>query len=304
MGFLPTFTERHAKPKDRYTYDLAVETRSKMLHILAQRDGSRFARGSIFLSTMGEVQMELLKRHASLCKTKGRTAGHPAMDHFLACSTEDALSFIELCFRATEFMIGVEPNDLIAELNRTLEADGVGFELTPFRQIWREVPTGSGRPSRQMRREFPEFIKKGERTTHEQAVQPALTLLADPRFATANSELFDAFREVREGKYADAITSCGAAFESVLKTICTEKGWTYNPDKDTLAPLVETCRSHGLFEPFYVELFKTIGMIRNKIGDAHGKGPTPQYKASQNHAEHMIATTCSYITFAIKQAGI
>lgn len=302
MSHLPTYAERHAPPKDRYTYDLELATRSKMLHILGQRNTSLMS-GSIFLSTMGEVQMELLKKHGSLCRVKGRSAGHPAIDHFLACSTDDALSFIELCFRTAQFMIGGDANDLIEVLNRTLEADGVGFELTPFRQIWRQSAPGM-KPMPQGKREFPRFVKKGERTTHQLAVQPALMLLADPRFATANAELQDAFRDVREGRYADAITSCGAAFESVLKTICTEKGWTYDAEKDTLAPLVEACRSHGLFEPFYVELFKTIGMIRNKMGDAHGKGPSPQFTATQNHAEHMIAMTCSYITFAIKQARI
>jgi hypothetical protein len=69
-------------------------------------------------------------------------------------------------------------------------------------------------------------------TVHEKVVQPALEALRDPLLATANCELLDAFEKVRKGNYPDAITSCGAAFESVLKTICKAKGWPYDPDRD------------------------------------------------------------------------
>lgn len=302
MGFLKTFTERHAQPMDRYTYDLAQNTRDKMLHILAQRNGS-VTGGAIFLAMLDEVQRELLKGVGSQCLAAGSSAGHPMINYFLTCSTDHALSFIELCLHTAQFTIGRVPNDVVEDLNRTLEADGVGFELTQFRQVWR--PTGPDmKPMPQGKMEFPRFIKKGDRTAHELAVKPALEVLSEPRFATANQELLKAFDEVRKGDYADAITDCGSAFESVLKTICQEKGWTIDPDKDTCKALVETCRKKNLFEPFYVEIFVGVGRVRNKMGDAHGKAGTPEYKATSEHAEHMIAMTCSHITFLVKQANI
>jgi hypothetical protein len=47
-------------------------------------------------------------------------------------------------------------------------------------------------------------------------------------------------RVYRRGRYADALTSCGSAFESVLKTICTAKKWLYNPDKAMCPALLRT----------------------------------------------------------------
>ncbi len=302
MSYLPTYTERHAQSKERYSYDLEFSTRMKVLHILRQRNSSLSSQ-AIFVMMLGEVQSELLTRHGILRTAVGSTSGHPVIDHFLVCSTEDALSFIELCLRSTQFYMGGDHNGIIQDLNRMLEADSVGFELTPFRQVWKRTGP-DGKPMPQGKREFPQFIKKGERTTHEEAVKPALVVLGDPRFATANAELMDAFKKVREGSYADAITSCGAAFESVLKTICHIKDWTYDSNKETCATLADKCNAHNLIEPFYAEIFKGIGTTRNKMGDAHGKGPKPQFTASQNHAEHMIAMTCSHITFAVRQAEI
>lgn len=302
MSYLPTYGERHAQPKERYSYDLEASTRMKVLHILRQRNSSLSSQ-AIFMMMLGEVQSELLTRHGFLRTAVGPTSGHPVIDHFVVCSTEDALSFIELCLRSAQFYMGGDHNDIIQDLNRMLEADGVGFEITPFRQVWKPTVPG-GKPMPQGKREFPQFIKKGERTTHEQAVKPALEVLSDPRFATANTELFKAFEEVRRGDYADAITDCGSAFESVLKTICQEKGWVIDPNKDACAALVETCRKNGLFEPFYVPMFTGVGTTRSKMGDAHGKAGTPEYTATSSHADHMIAMTCSHITFLVKQAGI
>lgn len=272
-----------------------------MLRILAQLNDGATA-GAIFASMLNEVQMKLLTSLGRQGLSRGYVSDHLMIDHFLTCSTDDALYFIELCLCTTQFKTGGVPKGVVEDLNRILEADGVGFELTPFRQIGRRC--GPGEKPIVGEREFPRFIKKGEHTTHEIAVKPALELLADHRFATANKELLKAFEEVRKGDYADAVTDCGSAFESVLKTICQEKEWTIDPDKDTCSALVETCKKNGLFEPFYVPMFTGVGTTRNKMGDAHGKAGTPEYTATSKHAEHMIAMTCSHITFLVKQANI
>jgi hypothetical protein len=190
-------------------------------------------------------------------------------------------------------------------INRIFEEEGVGYELTPPKV----VDTGKcaylfGRPTHTnyLRTEHPRILKKGQRTLYEKVVQPALEVLRDSRLTTANSELLNAFDEVRNGDYADAITSCGAAFESVLKTICDLKSWSYDPDTDTCAKLIGICRKEGLFLPFYTSIFEGVGTVRNKLGDAHGKGPKPAYVAAREHAEHMIAMTCSHIEFLVRQA--
>jgi hypothetical protein len=63
-------------------------------------------------------------------------------------------------------------------------------------------------------------------------------------------ELTNAFEEVRRGADADAITSAGSAFESVLKAICALNCWQHDPDKDRCSRLLDVCRENGLFPPF------------------------------------------------------
>jgi hypothetical protein len=258
-----------------------------------------------------EVQRRLLSGKGGLQRCPpnvAHTIPDPVIAHFLYCSDEEALDVIELCFR-TDPMGGdsTDSHTLVAALNSIFEEEGLGYELTQPTTVdtgEKAYLFGQETGSNAVRTEFPRIIRKDECTIHEKAVKPALEALRDPRLATANTELLNAFQKIREGDYADAITSCAAAFESVLKTICDVKGWGYDPDKDTCSTLIEICRKQGLFSPYYTETFKGVGTIRNKVGDAHGKGPKPAYAAERAHAEHMIAITCAHIHFLGCRAGL
>jgi hypothetical protein len=189
---------------------------------------------------------------------------HPVIDHFFYCSDEEVLDFIELCFKTQTVDGDADGSErLVAALNQIFEEEGIGYELTPRAMVDLGTASLFGRSSpglRSTRIEHPRIIKKDKRTIHEKAVKPALETISDPRLATANSELLDAFEKVRKGDYDAAITSCGKAFESVLKTICTVKGWTYDSDKDTCAKLVGICQDQGLFFAFYAP---NLGRSRN-----------------------------------------
>lgn len=303
------FSQRQAKPVERFDYAVPERTRLRILHTLRQMDGGFMPRGMFrigrLLMEVGDLVLAksgVLKGNVYLQVNEATIA-----THFGACTDDEALDFIELCFQTNE-MCGENPQSTmaVAAINQIFEEEGIGYELTQFSQ------RDTGRPAELFGRYtggnfiqtvFPQIVKKDERTVHELAVKPALHALHDIRFATANSELLNAFAKVRSGDYADAITSCGAAFESVLKTICDAKGWPYAAAKGC-ADLVEICRSSGLFFPFYVTALVGVGTIRNKLGDAHGKGPAPEYVAAREHAEHMISLTCSHITFVVRQAGL
>lgn len=84
---------------------------------------------------------------------------------------------------------------------------------------------GIGRYGPPLHIEYPQIVLKSKQIPQKEIFEPALRLLADPRFATANKEFVDGLVHLRKGEFDDAITSCGAAFESVLKTICTIKKW-------------------------------------------------------------------------------
>lgn len=71
----------------------------------------------------------------------------------------------------------------------------------------------------------------------------SLSLLAHPDLRVANSEILNAYSAFRAGRFEDAITSCASSFESVLKTICDKKGWSYDVNKDGCSKLVEICHT-------------------------------------------------------------
>jgi hypothetical protein len=278
------FSQRHAKPHERYTYILPDKVRMRILQSLKQLNAGYMSSHHYDFATMlGQVGQELLSRFGSLNPPLRRGPFEQnVLDHFAGASDEQALDFIQLCFRTEALWVGSPEASLAVEkINTIFEEEGIGYELTPPNM----VETGEsakllGRSSRArcVRHEYPRIIKKGEATVHEQAVEPALEVLRDSRFETANSELLDAFEKVRKGDYPAGITSCGKAFESVLKTICAVKGWAYDPEKDTCAKLVGICRDQGLFFPFYALIFEGVGTVRNKLG-AHGGGPKPAHVA-------------------------
>jgi methionyl-tRNA synthetase len=89
--------------------------------------------------------------------------------------------------------------------------------------------------------------RKADDLLHRDVVLPCLEALTRPGLETARAEMLKAHEAYRRGEYADAITDAGAAFESVMKTICEKKNWPYNTDKDTCKSLVDICQTNGLF---------------------------------------------------------
>jgi hypothetical protein len=304
------FSRRNDKPHDRYTYVVSEKVRSRIFHTLAQHRGDYMGGGRYnFTGLLEEVGQKLLTHRGGLLSSQARHSnlGEAVADHFFVSSDEEAMDFVQLCFE-TETMGGNTPDahTLVKAVNRVLEEEGVGYELTTPSMIDTGEPAqmfGRQTGRNYFRIEYARVIKKNELTVHQQVVKPALEALRDPRLATANGELLNAFDKVRKGDYADAITSCGSAFESVLKTICDIKGWAYDP-KDTCSKLVGVCRQNGLFFPLYAPMFEAVGTVRNNLGDAHGRGPKPVHVATRDHAEHMIAMTSAHIDFLVRQAAI
>lgn len=304
------FSRRNSSPHPRYHYTLSDKVRSRIMHVFRQFDpGGQITFGHYrFESLLRDVGEAVAVTRGSLCASyyeAARVSNHPVVEHFFRCNDEEAVDFIELCLRYNG-LLGDYAAKVIAEvLDQVFEEEGVGYEVIPT--VWRDT----GEPARVYGEltgsdsQVPEFgrvIKKGERSVHAVAVQPALESLSDPRFAIANTELLKAFEEIRRGDYPDAITSCGSAFESVMKTICGIKGWTYDANRDTCAQLVGHCQAGDLIPSFYVEVLKAVGTLRNKMGSVHGRGPAPVFTAKKEHAENMIAVTCAHIDLLIRLA--
>lgn len=217
-------------------------------------------------------------------------------DHFMACRDEEVIDFIEWCFQSQGYGVGQVGVDII---NGIFRQEGIGYEFSPYTERRVEMPKGTYR----LDRKYPEATVKTNELAHQEIVMPTLKLLGDPAFQSANDHMLKAHELYRKGDNRSAITECGSALETVLKTICQKKQWAYTPDKDVLSGLVQVCNDNGLFYPFYVEILKNCGTIRNKLG-AHGQEPVPTYTTESEHVEHMIHLVSSHILFLAKVAGM
>jgi hypothetical protein len=294
------FSKRHTPPPEQYRYDLPEDIRWRIVHSIEQLNedfGGRFDIDRM----LQEVGERILREYGGLLRPSydaARVSDHAVVQHFFSCDERMALDFIEMCFQVWGNCGRQKGVDAINEVFRDA---AIGYELTPFVEIQTNKPGKLyGRLCGTIvEYQYPKIVMKNEQLSHEATVRPCLELLADPRFRTANTEMLKAHDDYRKGEYADAITSCGSAFESVLKTICDHHGWTYDPDKDTCSKLVGICRDNGLFPPFYAPIFEATGTIRNKLGDAHGRGPTPVYVVGKEHVDHMIQMTSAHIILLV-----
>jgi hypothetical protein len=297
------YSRRNQQP-DVFRYDVPNEVRCRILHNLRQLadDPANHAGFDRILDKAGE---RLLSQYGGLRRPgyeAARQSNDPVIQHFFSCTDTEALDFIEVCVQVEPIGLG---NQFVDIVNTIFREEAVGYELS--RLIEHEVNEPARRfgrrlPGKAIRFDFPKFVRKDESTLHEQAVRPCLAVLSRPKLQTANAEMLKAHDDYRKGNFADAITSCGSAFESVLKTICDHHGWSYDPEKDTCSKLVGICKDKGLFPPFYAPIFEASGTIRNKLGDAHGRGPAPMYAVAKEHVDHMIQLTSAHIVLLVELA--
>ena len=76
-------------------------------------------------------------------------------------------------------------------------------------------------------------------------ILPTLQLLNEPEFKPALDEFLKGHEDYRHGRYEDAINEALKAFESTMKIICENRGWTVAPNATALK-LIQTCFDHEL----------------------------------------------------------
>lgn len=153
-----------------------------------------------------------------------------------------------------------EHNDstVAAKINSRFMEHGVGFQYQ------------SGR-----------FVCVKSTHIHSEAVEPALQLLADRRFAVANDEYRKAYENYRQGRLGECLIECSKSLESTLKVICDAKGWA-RKKTDAAGRLIEICIDNGLVAASMKEQLSSLRsllgsgapMLRNQQA-AHGAGSTP-----------------------------
>lgn len=151
------------------------------------------------------------------------------------------------------------PDDAIEELNARFFEHDLGYQFE----------------SRSIIRVDTQFI-------HAETVKPALQLLTRKEYEGANEEFLNAHKNYRRGRYKECLADSNKALESVLKSICEQRGWTYQ-ESDTAKRLLDICFDNRLIPPFLQSEFTAlrssiqsgVPTTRNRLG-GHGQGAEPK----------------------------
>ena len=294
------YTQRQKGVPDVFTYDFPVTIRSRIIYTL-----NLHLEYSHFPIVQEKVEKRLLAQYGYL--EDSNLAHGKLQKHIFGCADDQIIDYLECVFFYLYLHAWAFARSSVDCINDLFRQEGIGFEFTNY--VLEEPPPSSGTGSKQIKNplrviHYPKAIRKDSQLIHIEVVLPCLHFLTHPDFLIANEEMLDAYGDYRAGSFDSAITRCSESFESVIKTICTKKGWQYDPAKDAWSNLVGVCKSNNLFDSFYVTAFTGTGTIRNKIGLAHGKGPNPLHQpATKEQALHFLNLVASHILFLKDRAG-
>jgi hypothetical protein len=224
-------------------------------------------------------------------------------DFLMVCPDENVLDFIEYIFQ-THAAFRLQEAEIIHDINQFFRVEDLPYEVTP--SVWaekepspRRFPPGGSH----VLVTRPQVIRRDDEVTHEWAVGPALTLLRDKSFTSANTEFLKALADFRKGDYDDCLTKCGSAFESTMKIICDRKGWPYD-QRDTADPLIRKMLDHSTnLEGFFHQPLLIIGTIRNRLSSSHGSGVNTR-NIPAHVAKYAINATAAAILLLVEESGL
>ena len=235
------------------------------------------------------------------------------------CSDEHYLDFIEMFFHSNllpAYFSDSELQDAVTNINEFFDVDELPYRLTKF--VIDRSPENSERvlvnsplnhKSELLEKRtpgyvavpkveaYPQIIRSDNEILQKTAIQPALELLANPAFSSANREFLEALSDYRKKDYGDCVVKCGSAFESVMKIICKQKDWPVNGEA---AKLLNTVLRKTELPPFLKQPLILIATIRNELGSAHGAGTQPR-RVTQHLARYTINLTASAIVLLVEE---
>lgn len=308
MPVFDLFSKRQKKLRgeipDVFTYDEIPQTlRVRIVHIIRDAIGEdRYSGDNDAENVYKFIQETLCREYGQFKLTDGYNEGfEEQVLNFLLKTTETdkVIDVVELSFKYIDRIIrddyqrysyktnpNIKPDDAILELNERFKEEGVGFSF-----------------------EGGEIIRIDSTYIHSEVTKPTISLLWDKKFLGANEEYLKAHEHYRHGRNKECLTECLKAFESTLKIVCKEKGWTFKPT-DTSKKLIQICFQNGLVPSFTQNQFTSlqnllesgIPTIRNKLG-GHGQGQVPQ-KVDDEMTRYGLNLTGTNIIFLIEQSRI
>ena len=245
------------------------------------------------------IREQLLYIHGRQTLSSPRRANPntDVFDFLASCSDEHFLDFIELVFQSESIWSELDPKTdnpvdvhaLHGNVNAFLEVDDLPYYLTGFTVADGKIAA------------YPQVIRRDSEVLHESAIEPTLTLLSGPIFASANEEFLDALKDFRDGDYRDCVLKCGSSLESVMKLICDRRGWPYQ-QTDTAGPLLKHILPQTMLDSYFEHPIMLIATIRNRLSTAHGAGT--QLKTVPKHvANYVINATASAILLLVDETN-
>jgi hypothetical protein len=190
---------------------------------------------------------------------------------------------------------------MVEEINHFLLLEDLPYGVTPFvRETRIEEIWGSQREVRALV-SYPKVVLREHQLLHAEAVAPAIQLLADSGFSSANQEFLAALEDYRKGRYGDCLTKCGSAFESTMKLICAKRKWTYQP-ADTASELLRVVRTNSGMESYFDQPLLLIATMRNRLSSSHGAGAQPRVVPA-HRARYVINATAAAILLLVEECG-
>lgn len=303
MARTDLFSKRHKEMPDVFEYDqIPTKLRQQIVYWLDEfLPAEMLFENQYRLGTKGESLYAEIRK--ALCTEHGlaRLYAAPALKMSTQPSRDEVCAFIiekkeqefvdcildlvELACRqfiATNVRsaTGSQPNkaDAIEELNSRFRENGIGYEFN-----W----------------DAKQLIRYDNTVLHRHVTQPALHLLTNPIYQSANVEFLNAFEDYKKGDYSDCILKCCQAQESVMKIICASKGWIADPAKTTAKPLIDTIVSRAALDTYLIEALYATAKLRNDYA-GHGAGTKPPKAAPAYLARYCLTSTASNTLYLVE----
>ncbi len=231
-------------------------------------------------------------------------------NYLQSCNDGRFIDFIELVFQAEdESWNSYSRKELIDSINQFLQMDDLPYHITEY--IYREYSCDLDATAGTEHDEYgdkygiigyPKVIRRENEVIHASAIQPALMLLSNPIFTSANSEFMEAHGHYRKGEYGDCLTKCSSSMESVMKIICDQKGWNYSQE-DNFNKLLDIIFQQTNLDSFLKQPIMQIGTLRNRLGTSHGAGVQSK-SISKHKAQFTINISASSIILLASECGL
>jgi hypothetical protein len=304
MKVFDIFSKRQRRLRDEmpdvYVYDDIPEPlRVQVVHIWIDaigKPGPSSRRHSVY----SVIHQQLCREYGVFSLASDVSQADPLrlLSHYLlTCKDlERVLDLIELSFVVIDTVIRsdsdlqrdatISPDHAIRELNHRFREHGVGYQY-----------------------ESGQIVRVDSKLLHAEAVKPALQLLQGQEYQGSNEEFLAAHEHYRHARHEECLVECLKAFESTLKTICTKRGWDFDPT-DSVNNLIRICFDQGLVPGFLQSQFAALRSVlesgvptaRNRMA-GHGRGvearEVPEYFAS--YVLHMTAVTILFLVRAERE---